>query len=99
MAIPTLKSNAADQRVCKKMNISWVFGADRKIRPSKSLLSIIRHSLVMPISDPRTDFSTSMEDNYNIMDHMGIQTVRSGSYCVYSYGPIVLFHMTSGLRV
>ena len=34
MATPTLKSNAGDRKVCKKKNLSWLFGADRKICPS-----------------------------------------------------------------
>ena len=57
MGTPTLKSNAKDQKVCKKMNVSWLFGADIKIRHSGSLFAITRQSLVMPNSDPRTDFS------------------------------------------
>ena len=39
----TLKSNAGDQKVCKKKNLSWLFAADRKIRLSKSLFGITRH--------------------------------------------------------
>ena len=39
--------------VCKKKNQIWVWGADRKFRPSGSIFSITRHSLVMPNSDPR----------------------------------------------
>ena len=31
MGTPTLKSNAGDQKVCKKKNPSWLFDADRKI--------------------------------------------------------------------
>ena len=31
MATPKLKSNAGDHRVCKKKNLLWLFGADRKI--------------------------------------------------------------------
>ena len=55
---PTLKSNAGNQRVCKKKNLSWLFGVDRKIRPSWSLFGITRRSLVMPNSNPRgTNFS------------------------------------------
>ena len=37
MAIPTLKSNAGDRKVCKKKNLSWLFGAkprDAKQWPS-----------------------------------------------------------------
>ena len=50
--------------VCKKKNLSWLFGVDRKIRPSGSLFSITRKSLVMQNSDPRTDVSI-MKDSYN----------------------------------
>ena len=28
---PMLNSNAGDQKVCKKKNLSWLFGVDRKI--------------------------------------------------------------------
>ena len=66
MASPTLKSDAGDQSVCKKKNISWRFGADRKLRPSGSLFGITRHSLVMPNSDPRTDFSIRTSQALNI---------------------------------
>ena len=52
-----LKSNAEGQKVCKKKNLSWLFGTDRKIRPPGSLFGISRQSLVMPNSDPRMDFS------------------------------------------
>ena len=31
MVGPTFKSNAGDQNVCKKKNLSWLFGADRKV--------------------------------------------------------------------
>ena len=30
LATPTLKSNAGDRNVCKKKNLSWLFGADKK---------------------------------------------------------------------
>ena len=48
MATPTFKSNIGDQKVCKKKNISWLVGADRKTRLSGSLFGINRQSLVMP---------------------------------------------------
>ena len=68
MGTPTLKSNAGDQRVCKKKNLSWLFCADIKIRPSGSLFGITRHSLVMPNSDPLMDFFyphlTPIKDSY-----------------------------------
>ena len=57
METPTLKSSAGDRKVCKKKNLSWLFGVDRKIRPLGSMFGIPRQSLVMPNSDPRTDFS------------------------------------------
>ena len=58
MATPTLKSNAGDQKVCKKKNLSWLLGVDgKKNSPSGLLFGIPRHSLVMPNSDPRADFS------------------------------------------
>ena len=56
MATATLKSNSGDQNVCKKKNISWLFGADRKTRSLESLFGITRQSLMMPNSDPRTNF-------------------------------------------
>ena len=66
MATPTLKSNAGDRKMCKKKNLLWLFGAYAKVRPSgslfgitrlRSLFGITRRSLVMPNSDPRSDFS------------------------------------------
>ena len=48
MMTPTLKSNTADQKVCKKKNLSWLFGADRKICPSGSPFGITLQRLVMP---------------------------------------------------
>ena len=57
MVMPTLKANAGGQKVCKKKNLSCLFGAERKIRPSGSPFGITRQSLVMPNSDPRMDFS------------------------------------------
>ena len=52
METPTLKSNARDQKLCKEKNLSWLFGADRKICPSGSLFGITWQSLVIPNSDP-----------------------------------------------
>ena len=57
MVTPTLKSNAGDQKVCKKKYLALLFGEDRKICPSGSLFGITRQRLVMPNSDPQTDFS------------------------------------------
>ena len=57
MATPALKSNAGGQKVCKKKNLSRFCGADRKIRSSGSVFGITRQNLMMPNSDPRTDFS------------------------------------------
>ena len=51
-ANPTLKSKAGDERVCKKLNISWLFGADikkkKKIRLSGSLFGITRQNSAKP---------------------------------------------------
>ena len=66
MATPMLKSNAGDQKICKKKNISWLFGADRKIRPSGSLFGITQQSLVTPNSDPQTDFSIRTSQQWKI---------------------------------
>ena len=60
----TLKSNAGDRKVCKKKNLSWLFGTDRKIRPSGSLFGITRQSLVMPNSDTRRDCSVRTSDSW-----------------------------------
>ena len=38
-AIRTLKSNAGDQKVCKKKNLSWLFGADKKSVPRDHYLA------------------------------------------------------------
>ena len=57
MATHTLKLNAGDRKVSKKKNLSWLLDADRKIRPSGSLFGITWHSLMMPNSDPWTEFS------------------------------------------
>ena len=59
MTAPTFKSNDGDHKVCKEKNLSWFFGADRKIRPSGSLLGITRQSLVMTNSDPRRMFPSA----------------------------------------
>ena len=64
---PTLKSNAGDQTVCKKKNLSWLFGADRIIRTSGLLFGITRQSLVMPKSDPRTEFSIHTSHPWKIL--------------------------------
>ena len=48
---------AGDQKVCKKKNLSRLFGADRKIRPSGSQFGNTWHSFVMPNRDHRTDMS------------------------------------------
>ena len=71
MASPTLKSNDWVQKICKKKNLSWLFGEDRKIRPSGSLFGITRQSLVMPNSDPRTDFSVRTSHPWKILIIMG----------------------------
>ena len=58
--------------VCKKENPSWMFSANRKIRPSGSFFGIMRQSLVMPNmmlnNDPWDGFFyphlTPMNDSY-----------------------------------
>ena len=42
MANPALKSYPGDQKVCKKKNLPWLFGADRKKFPSESLFGITK---------------------------------------------------------
>ena len=59
---PTLNSNAGDQKVYKKKNLSWLFGADRKTRPLGSLFC-----RVMPNSGPRTDFSVGTSHLWKIL--------------------------------
>ena len=63
----TLKSNFGDQKACKKKNLSWLFGVDRKIRPLGSLFGITRLSLVMLNSDPRTEFSIHTSHPWKIL--------------------------------
>ena len=55
MATPTYQMMEI-KSVQEKKNLSWLFGADRIIRPSGSLFGITRQSLVMPNSDARMDF-------------------------------------------
>ena len=50
-----------------RITASWVFGANRKIRLSGSLFGITRRSLVMPNSDPRTDFSIRTSHPWKIL--------------------------------
>ena len=51
MVTPSLKSNVGDQKVCKKNNLSWLFGADRKICPSDhSLASLSTTSLCQTVT-------------------------------------------------
>ena len=56
MTTPTLKSNIGVQKVCKKKNLSCLFGADRKFRPSVSLFGITQQNLI-EASDRLKDFS------------------------------------------
>ena len=63
MAAPTLKSNAEDQKVCKKKNLSWLFGADRKIRPSGSMtLGRIFYPHLTSIEDSSILFQAETSD-------------------------------------
>ena len=55
MATPVLKSKAGGQKVCKKKNLSWLFGTDKKSVPRDYCLA--SQGFVVPNSDPRTDFS------------------------------------------
>ena len=69
MATPTSKSNSGDQKACKKKNLPWLFGADRK---NLSLGITVWHhlaisSLVMPNSDPQTDFSIRTSHPWKIL--------------------------------
>ena len=91
MVNPTLKSNAGDQKVYKKKNLSWVFGVDRKIGRSGSLFGITRQSLVMPNSDSRTDFTIRTSHPWKILI---FQTIR---YCMRK-GLVAWHHKTRGAR-
>ena len=53
-----------DQKVYKKKNPSWLFGAGRKICTSGSLFGITRHSLVM-LQWPSDEYF--MKDPYNLL--------------------------------
>ena len=57
MVPPPLKSNAGDQKVCKKKNLSWLFGVNTKLCPFESLFGNSWQSRVIPNSEPWTDFS------------------------------------------
>ena len=61
MATPMLKSNTGDQKVCKKKNLSWLFGAkprDAKQRPSDGFF----YPHVTAIKDSYTVWSVSRMD-------------------------------------
>ena len=51
MVTPTLKSNAGDQKVCKKKNLSWLFGVDRKICPLASPSDGFFYLYLTPMKD------------------------------------------------
>ena len=66
----TLKSNAGGQKVCKKKNLSWLFGADRKICPSGSLFGLTRQSRdakQWPSDGFFYPHLTPMKDSYNVL--------------------------------
>ena len=62
MATPTLKSNAADQKVCKKKNLSWLFDVDRKICP----LAEPRDAKQWPLDGFFYPHLTPMKGSYNL---------------------------------
>ena len=67
MATPTLISDTGDQKVCKKKNLSWLFGADRKICPRVT----VWHHKAVP-SDAKqwsrgTDFSIHTSHSRKIL--------------------------------
>ena len=51
------KIKHSKSKVLQEKNQTWVFGADRKLLPSRSLFCITRQSLLMPNSNPRDEFS------------------------------------------
>ena len=69
IAIPALKSNAGNKKVCKKKYLSWLFGADRKNCPSGSLFGITRQSLVLPNNDPQMSVCLSWKNELNQTAH------------------------------
>ena len=84
MTTPTLKSNAGDQKVCKKQNISHVclVRIENSV-PLDHCFGITRQSLVIPNSDRRTDFSIRiipMKDSYILLEE-----------CIY--GSIITMHL------
>ena len=98
LTTPTLKSNAGDQNVCKIKNLSWLFGVNRKLRPSGSLFGITRQSLVMPNSDPRTDFFYPhlklMTDSYNLVSGSLLSVTPTSRHRLVSVSlAVLLLHM------
>ena len=71
MGTPTLKSNTRDQKVCKKKNLSWLFGADRKIRPLGSLfgIALTAYPHSHPCDDIKTKFQVNETSIYIYRDH------------------------------
>ena len=70
MATPMLKSNTGGQKVCKEKNRSWLFGVDRKIRPSGSLASLgkARDAKQWPSEGFFYPHLTPMKDSYSPAD-------------------------------
>ena len=77
----TLKSNAGDQKVCKTKNLSWLFDADRKIRPSGPLFGITRRS---PSDDFFYPHLTPMDDSYTIQPGKHLDTTSADDCMVES---------------
>ena len=63
-----------------------MFGVDRKICPSRSLFGITRQSLVMPNSDPRTDFSICTSQPWKILIFFWFSSDKcvNGERCTFS---------------
>ena len=83
MATPTLKSNAGDQRVCKKKNLSWFFGVDKKIRPSGSLFGITPHLSSMKDSSNLTHVILSMGRIFFFFCEFSVHLYKSKFHGVY----------------
>ena len=91
MATLALKSNTGDQKVCKKKNLSWLFGTDRKIRPSGSLFGITRLCKQWPSDGFFYLHHTTMKDSYILAYQMKFSTIFTSadkSYLTYSSDPV-----------
>ena len=61
------KSNVVNQKVCKKKYLSWVYGVDRKIRHSGSLIGITRQASWCRSVTLVTDFSVHTIHQWKIL--------------------------------